>query len=329
MYIKGSSRQPYSETLTLRSSFLPSGEAFEGLLLPSTRVTALASLSPVPTIPSSTLSNKYPTFTLPAHTHSLPLPPHVVAKPPLPPRPGQRAPLPMGSSRLSSSFASLFGKTSAPATPTPTPPPQNAEHEHAIEVAAYTIDRCVVRKDISKAINKALKDEVKESLSASGVPSWAIGRVHDFTAGLYPFVKIRDAKYGTASSPPYIIDPPHETAEELATQFQTFYAELEEALLTGGNSTAARPVRDNFLEAEQEKARERRPSGKVVSEQHVHEILEAVERVICTLFYDRFTRRVSFVTPRLTLYQVVFAAQVRRCITRRSTVQPRSRAQYA
>ena len=312
-------RRPHSETLTLRSSLLPCCKAFEGLLTPATRVTALASLSPLPMIPSSTLSQQYPTFTLPTHTHSLPLPPHVVAKPPLPPRPGQRASSQTGTSRLSSSFASLFGKSSAPATPTPTPPPQNAEHEHAIEVAAYTIDRRIVYKDISKAMNKALKNEVKETLLTSGVPPWAIGRVYDFTMGLYPFVKSSDAKHGAASSSPYVIDPPQETAEELAAQFQAFYAELEEGLFSGGSPVTARPIRDNLLEAEQEKARERRSNGKVVSEQHAHEILEAVERVICALFYDRSTRRVSFVTPRLTPYQVVFAAQVRRCFTRRST----------
>jgi hypothetical protein len=253
----------------------------------------------------------------------------LLPSPPLPPRPGQRASTQPGSSRLSSSFASLFGKASAPVTPAPTPPPQNAEHEHAIEVAAYTIDHCISRKDVSKAINKALKNEVKEALLTSGVPPWAIARVHDFTAGLYPFVKSSDAKHGTAPSSSYIIDPPQETAEELATQFQTFYAELEEALLTGGNQATARPTRDNVLEGEQDKVRERRSNGKVLSEQHVHEILEAVERVICSLFYDRSTRRLSFVTPRLTLHQIVFAAQVRRCITRRSTFESRGRAQYA
>ncbi|KAH9004555.1 hypothetical protein EDB86DRAFT_1959670 [Lactarius hatsudake] len=275
------------ETLIFRSSLLPGCKAFEGLLTPATRVTALASLSPLPTIPSSIPSQKYPTFTLPAHTHSLPLPPHVVAKPPLPPRPGLRASSQTGPSRLSSSFASLFGKTSAPTTPTPTPTPQNAEHEHAIEVAAYTIDRRIVRKDVGKAINKALKNEVKETLLMSGVPPWAIGRVYDFTMGLYPFVKSADAKHGAASSALYVIDPPQETAEELAAQFQAFYAELEEGLFNGGSPSTARPIRDNLLEAEQEKARERRSNGKVVSEQHAHEILEAVERVICALFYDR------------------------------------------
>ena len=172
-------------------------------------------------------------------------------------------------------------------TPSPSPP-QNTEHEPAIEVAAYTINRRIVRKDVNKAINKALKNEVKETLSSSGVPYWVIDRVHDFTAGLYPFVKSHDVKQGATPSPLYVIDPPQETAEELAAQVQAFYAELEERLLGGGPSpVTARPTHENFLDSEQEKARERRPSGKALSEQHTRKVLEAVERVICSLFYDR------------------------------------------
>jgi hypothetical protein len=172
-------------------------------------------------------------------------------------------------------------------TPSPSPP-QNAEHEHAIEVAAYSINRRIVHKDVSKAINKTLKNEVKETLSSSGVSSWVIDRVHDFTAGLYPFVRTRDVKQGTTASPLYVIDPPQETAEELAAQFQAFYAELDERLLGGGVSpVTARPTQEGFLDSEQEKARERRPSGKAVSEQHARKVLEAVERVVCSLFYDR------------------------------------------
>jgi hypothetical protein len=175
------------------------------------------------------------------------------------------------------------------------PPPQNAEHEHAIEVAAFTIDRRIIRKDVGKAINKALKLEVKEALSSSGVPSWIIDRVHDFTVGLYPFVKSHDAKQGITPSSLYVIEPPHETAEELARQFQAFYAELEEALVAGGGSpVTARPVREASLEMEQEKPRERRPNGKAVSEQHARVILEAVERVVCSLFYERSFSDISF-----------------------------------
>ena len=287
------------QTLTLRSSLLPGSELFESLLLPSTRVSALASLSPLPLVPSPPLPQTYPTFTLPAYATSLPLPPHVVAKPPLPPRPGQRLTSQTSTSRLSSSFASLFGKSSVPATPAPTPPPQNAEHSHAIEIAAYTIDRCIIHKDVIKAINKALNNEVKESLITSGVPPWAIERVHDFTIGLYPFVRSDDGKQGTASSSQYVIDPPQETAEELATQFQAFYAELEEGLLGEGNLVTARPVREGFLEAEQEKARNGRSNDKAVVEQHAREVIEAVERIICSLFYDKCISAICFLLPRL------------------------------
>ncbi|KAH9992727.1 hypothetical protein BJV74DRAFT_950918 [Russula compacta] len=254
------------DTLTLRSSLLPGSKPFEGLLVPSTRVSALASLSPLPPVPSSPLSQSYPIFTLHAYTNSLPLPPHVVAKPP-----------------------SHRGLDNSPGstTPAPMPPPQNAEHEHAIEVAAYTVDRRIVHKDVTKAMNKALKTEVKEALSSSGVFSWIIDCVHDFTVGLYPFVRSRKVKQGTTPSSPYVIDPPQETAEELAAQFQAFYVELEEGLLAGGGSPVTARPRESFPEAEQERARERRSNGKAVSEQHAREILEAVERVVCSLFYDR------------------------------------------
>ncbi|KAI0299280.1 hypothetical protein BC826DRAFT_996415 [Russula brevipes] len=273
------------DTLTLRSSLLPGSKPFEDLLAPSTRVFALASLSPLPPLPPSPLPQSYPVFTLPSHTDALPLPPHGVTKPPLPPRPGQRAPSQTSTSRISSSFASLFGKSPAPTMPASTPSPQNAEHEHAIEVSAYTIDRVIVRKDVSKAINKAVKAEVKQSLLSSGVPSWVIDRVHDFTAGIYPFVRNPDLKQGTAPPSLYVIDPPQETAEELAMQFQSFYVDLEEGLLAGGGSPVTARPREGFLEAELEKARERRSNGK--SEQQTRGFLEAVERVVCSLFYDR------------------------------------------
>jgi hypothetical protein len=136
-------------------------------------------------------------------------------------------------------------------------------------------------------MNKSLKNEVKELLSSSRVPTWVVDRVHEFTSGLYPFVRSGDGKQGPSSSSQYVIDPPQETAEELATQFQAFYAELEEGLLGENNLVTARPAREGSLEAEQEKARDHRSNGKPVGEQHAREIIEAVERAICSLFYDK------------------------------------------
>ncbi|KAI0063996.1 hypothetical protein BV25DRAFT_1823488 [Artomyces pyxidatus] len=279
------------EILTLRSSVQPGTQFFEALVNPSTRATALAGLPPLPLISSSPLSQTYPTFHLPAHTDALPLPPHDVQKPPLPPRPNQRqASGQVASSRLSTSFASLFGKASTPSTPTPTPPP--GDPEHAVEVAAYTIDRRIIRKDVSKVINKALKAEIKETLAMSGVPNWVVERVHDFTAGLYPFIKSKSPSKrpfansgGVPPTPPFIIDPPQETVEELSHQFQEFYAELEDDLFAGHSPITARPKGDGFLETEQEKIKEKISSQ--ATDGSVREVLEAVERVICTLFYDR------------------------------------------
>jgi hypothetical protein len=171
-----------------------------------------------------------------------------------------------------------------------------------MEVAAYAIDRCIVHKDVSKAINKTLKTEMKELLSSSGVPPWAIDRAHEFTVGLYPFVKSGNAKQGTvpsSSQSQYVIDPPQETAEELATQFQAFYAELDEGLLGGNNLVTARPVPEGFLEAELEKTHDRRSNGKIMSEQHAREVIEAVERVISSLFYDKCISAIFFLMPRL------------------------------
>ncbi|KAI0045809.1 hypothetical protein FA95DRAFT_1607404 [Auriscalpium vulgare] len=283
------------ETVTFRSSLLPNSQPFVDLLSPSTRVQALASLPPLPLISSSPLSQTYPTYTLSAYTDNLPLPPHVLNKPPLPPRPGARPSSSQGtaSSRLSSSFASLFGKAPTSSSPAPTPP-QSGEPEHAVEVSAYAIDRRIIHKDVSKVINKALKSEIKETLSMSSVPSWVIERVHDFTIGLYPFIKSSSSAKITFTSPnaaspapPYVIDPPQETAEELSQQFQEFYAELEEDLFAGHSPVTARPKGDNSFEAEQEKVKEKRASGKANGESDVREILEAVERVISSLCYDR------------------------------------------
>jgi hypothetical protein len=107
-------------------------------------------------------------------------------------------------------------------------------------------------------------------------------------------VRSSDVKQGASPSSVYVIDPPQETAEELAAQFQALYAELEERLLGGGVSpVTARPTHENFLDSEQEKARERRLSGKSVSEQHLRKVLEAVERVLCSLFYDRSVSAIS------------------------------------
>ncbi|THH06133.1 hypothetical protein EW146_g9708 [Bondarzewia mesenterica] len=286
----------FSKTLTLRSSLSPGSKTFEALSAPSSRASALASLPPLPLISSSPLSQTYPTFTLESYTATLPLLPHVVAKPPLPPRPAQRPSTSQGtSSRLSTSFASLFGKSSAPSTPTPISAPALPESEHAVEVAAFTIDRRIIRKDISKKINKALKTELKETLLMSNAPSWVVDRVNEFTLGLYPFIKNPSSPKGpfaqndggASPTPPYMIDPPKETPEEMSQQFQEFYAVLEEDLHAEQSPTTARPRNGQTFAAEQERDREKRAMEDATGKEGIKEVLEVVERVVCSLFYDR------------------------------------------
>ncbi|KAI0313200.1 hypothetical protein OF83DRAFT_1065909 [Amylostereum chailletii] len=281
------------QTLTFRSSVKPGSKLYNGLLAPSTRSASLASLAPLPLISSSPLSQAYPTFTLPSHTEALPLPPHVVTKPPLPPRPGQRPSSTSGTpSRLSSSLASLFSKQPVAPTPSPPPPPP-PDVEHAVEVPAFTIDRPVIWKDVGRQINKALKAEMKEALTVSGAPSWVVNRVHEFATGMYPFIKSASGakRPFTGNNPAqptqtYTIDPPQETVEELSQQFQDFYAELEDEIYAGASPTTSRAPKGSS-EGSTDGDHKKEKGKKRLSENSVNDPLEVVERVMCSMFYDR------------------------------------------
>ncbi|VDB84889.1 unnamed protein product [Peniophora sp. CBMAI 1063] len=284
------------QTLTLRSTLQPGSKMHAGLLLPTSRTNVLASLPPLPQIFSSPLSQAYPTYSLPSHTQTLPLPLHAIPKPPLPPRPGARPSSAQGtSSRLTSSFASLFGKQTPTASPASPASSTATLEEHPAEVAAFTIDRRIVMKDVSLQINKALKAEMHEALSSAGAPTWLIDKVDEFSTGLYPFVKNQGPtpRRGKGLNiSPFVIDPPQETPDELSKQFQDFYAGLEADLLSSGRgSTSAGSggshTPEGTGEEEKEKEKTSKKGSKELSEDAVREILESVERVMCSLFYDR------------------------------------------
>lgn len=159
---------------------------------------------------------------------------------------------------------------------------------------AFTIDRALIWKDVSRQINKALKAEIKEALTMSGAPSWVVDRVHEFTVGMYPFVKSASSAKrpfaGNNSAQPaqtYVIDPPQETTEELSQQFQDFYAELEDEICAGASPTTSRaPKGSSEGSAEGEHKKEKGKKG--VSEDYVNDMLEVVERVMCSMFYERY-----------------------------------------
>ena len=183
---------PCSEVLTIRSTVDVSSKAFQQIMDPATRNTALSLLPPLPTpvipilpsLPTTPLSSplplpvspkpptptgpSYPTYSLTSHHPSLPLPPRPHAstptKPPLPPRPRPGAGThPAAGSRLSNPFASLFGRTATttpPASPTTTPSPLQAAtspvtseaHGHAADGTEHVIG--VPTFTLSRKINR-------------------------------------------------------------------------------------------------------------------------------------------------------------------------------
>ncbi|KAH7919350.1 hypothetical protein BV22DRAFT_1123345 [Leucogyrophana mollusca] len=277
--------QLVNETLTFRSALSPTGKHFQDLIASSaSRSSLLAALPPLPTCSPH---SPYPKFSVPAYSPSLPLPPRPSAKPPLPPRPAARPTPAQSSSRLSMPFASLFGQK--PATPpnatVPLPPPTEAEH--IVEVSAFSIDRHICRKDVGRDIVSALKSEIQDSLN--DVPPAICERVQNFAAWLHPLVKSPKKKLhdigGSPSKTPYIINAILESPEEIADKFQEFYAALEHELQASDSPISSRRREDPFVEGEHEN--ERREREKAENDTRVHEILETVERTLCTLFYDR------------------------------------------
>ncbi|KAF8159896.1 hypothetical protein B0H34DRAFT_705261 [Crassisporium funariophilum] len=306
------------ETLTFRSTIHPSSKVFHDILNPSTRTSALLLLPPLPAPLPDAAPPSYPQFTVPSYAPSLVLPPRsqIGAKPPLPPRNNRSASssTSVAPSRVANTFASLFGgsysRTTKPsAIPVPSSPPASlrsfdSSHDSnaPVEISAFTIDRRLVRKDLGKAMNKTLKGELKAALSATAslgnipVPGWVTERVHDMTAQWYPFVK------APSSSPlkkrlgadkdsninGYLVNPIEEMPEDAAERLQDFYLCLEQDMRVGGTPfISKRREKDAESDVEDEKEREKREHERMESETRVRDVMEAVERTITSLFYDR------------------------------------------
>lgn len=310
----------HSETLVFRSTINPTSKFFQDILNPSTRPSALLLLPPLPGSLPDTIPPIYPQYNIPSYTPSLHLPPRsqAITKPPLPPRPANR-PATAGqgpTSRISLPFASLFGggpSKNATAVP-PSPPTSLRSFDSAhdgtapIEVPAFTIDRRIVRKELAKETNKAVRAEIKAALanaSSSGsvpIPSWVADRIHDITADWYPFIKNSTVslqkslantheKSGKDSGNGYLVSAFEESPDDAAERLQDFYLALEQDMRLGGSPFIPRSKdRDPESDVEDEKDREKRESDRMESETRVREVMEAVEQMITSLFYDRYER---------------------------------------
>ncbi|KAJ7081541.1 hypothetical protein C8R43DRAFT_1245161 [Mycena crocata] len=272
-------------TLTLRSTLHPTSKTFMDLLSPSTRSSTLATLAPLPHLPTAT---PYPMFGVPSYVPALPLPPRT--PPPLPPRPSLSRGAHLASSsqslpsRLPNPFASLFGSSSvkhAPQTQQASPPAslhETTSSEHPLDVAAFTIAQRIVRKDVARAIDRALRTELH---TQCGAPPWVADRVDAFVTPWYPFTRVKRGGNGekSGSSSSYLVGDPLAgmLPEEIGEMVQGFYAKLEDDLRAGGGR---RKASEASHDGEDEK-------GKEEKEAWVLEILASVERAICVLFFDR------------------------------------------
>ncbi|KAF4611263.1 hypothetical protein D9613_006599 [Agrocybe pediades] len=280
------------QTLTFRSTLYSLSKPFQDILNPATRTNALSLLPPLPNIPSPPT---YPQFEVPSYSSSLHLPPRAAApnKPPLPPRPGNRSVSASSNavpSRITNPFASLFGsKSTAPIPPSPPSSLHSLDDSSSpVEVSAFTINRRVVRKDVAKEINKALKNEIKSALSSTSVPPWIAERVHEVTSDWYPFIRNkRNGKEGSNGNG-YIVNSIEEHPDDAAERLQDFYMTLEQDMRAGGTPfLPRRRDKDGEPDPEDEKGRERREHDRMESETKIREVMEAVERTISGLFYDR------------------------------------------
>jgi hypothetical protein len=265
-----------------------------------------AVLNTLPDVPATTNAS-YPSYTLPSYTPALPLPPrtHIQpTKPPLPPRPGGRSTTsPTVPSRIANPFAALFGSSSnttlnhvkpaplpVPSSPTGSLRSLDSQAEHGVEVSAFTINKKIIRKDVAKDMNKLLRKEVKELLLVSA-PSWVVERVHEFTADWYPFVKDKDKdkdkNSAAATTGGYRVAWIGETPEKTAERVQDFYLALEQDLRVLGFGNGGKGKHIDDYDPYGYENDEKRVQEKMVSESKIKDVMEVVERTVCSLFYDR------------------------------------------
>lgn len=147
-----------------------------------------------------------------------------------------------------------------------------------MDVSAFTIDRAIIRRNVSKTLSKLIKTEIKESLA--GLPTWVIDRAQNFAACFLPFPKsLKQLKDGSASAPTsdqssiISVSAYDDPISEVSQGFQGFYESLEEELRAGDSPSSLRKKDSGHNENGVDKK--------------VRDTLEKVERTLTSVFYDR------------------------------------------
>ena len=158
-------------------------------------------------------------------------------------------------------------------------------------------------------MNKALRGEVQDSLTGVPLPPWVIDCVHQFTAQWYPVKNIEpalgfepgkqtgagsaDKGLGGGGSDTCVINPVAEKPEDVAVRMQDFYLGLEQDVRIRGPSfweAGEGHEKEGGVDEQGENEKNedaKRVREKLNSETRIKEVMEVVERTICSLFYDR------------------------------------------
>ncbi|KAF9440734.1 hypothetical protein P691DRAFT_780012 [Macrolepiota fuliginosa MF-IS2] len=329
----------HGTTVAFYSTLHPSSVFFEDLHDPSTRGSSLRKLPPLPlplgssVFPSAKVLNTHTTLPLPPKA---PIPP----KPPLPPRPGARstqiqistsasssaAPHTTSSSRIPNPFASLFGNR--PSTPTGPPvaasppasirslePPPSLTGPDAhtvIEVSAIIVDHKIVRKDVGKYLNKAIRHEIKDSLRVNkdvDVPHWVVERVLEFCEAWFPFVRApkvmptsiprrgqdKDLEKEGEKEKEWIVNPlilEDDMMEDTVDRVQEFYFQLGEGLRVELGKKGRKHEREvsscsSVMSVDESEKEKEKHVAEDVNEARIRGVMELVERTVSSMFYDR------------------------------------------
>jgi hypothetical protein len=199
-------------------------------------------------------------------------------------------------------------------------PPSPDGTEHAIAVPAFTLSRRITRRNVARDILRVVHHEIRTGLAPSGAPSWVAERVEEFAEreGLLPFVKVKGSKTkleDSATLGGYSVGgglSRDESMDDVGRRFQDFYAGIEEQLvkrkwrgrrsfgkglvlhhLSGSVSSSADSSNSGDEkesskdDEETEKESEAEETQEDETEKKIRVVLEAVERTICSVFYDR------------------------------------------
>lgn len=134
---------------------------------------------------------------------------------------------------------------------------------------------------VSRQIHKELRREVQDVFKEDGVPSWVAERALVFMSPYLPVMKSKKTGSYSVQEDANCNKP----VSELSDAFQGFYEELEEEI---------RNVRGNPRRQEDgsqaQSAKETGEKEKNINEVKLREIMDSVEKVLCTVLSDRLLR---------------------------------------